>query len=105
MKAGEYIDKVKADREQLRLENARLLEFAQRAKRAIGCCTIVGGEGTQMENEGFAQGLLYAVGEVSKNLRTMLGAPEKDFYLWLERQVDPNAEFVDGDGNKIEYPR
>ncbi len=58
-----------------------------------------------MENEAFAQGLLYAVGEVSKNLRTMLGAPDTDFFLWLERQVDPNAEFVDGEGNKIEYPR
>ncbi len=82
-------------------ENKRLLEFAHRTKRAITCCTCMGGQGEQMQDEGFVRGFLYAVEQVSQNIRTMLSAPKERFYLWLERELDPTAKFVDGKANEI----
>ena len=105
MKAADYIDKVKAERNALRLENERLLALCHKMKKALTCCTIIGGEGGDIENDRFFVGWADAVQKVHANIKELMEMPKGEpFFLWMDRQVDPNIQFVDGDGNEIQYP-
>ncbi len=86
-------------------ENERLKALLRRATKAMYCCTIVGMGKEHDPASDFCKGVLYAIEAVNSNVWESLEAPNgKRDYMWWERQIDPDAKFVDGEGKEIQYP-
>lgn len=86
-------------------ENERLKALLRKASKAMYCCTIIGFGKEHDPASDFCKGTLYAIEAVNGNIWETLGAPDgKRSYMWWERQIDPTAKFVDGEGNEIQHP-
>lgn len=83
----------------LHKENERLKGLLRKATKALTCCTIMTFD---TEKEGVTA--LNAIGKVTMNIWRILESPDgKPNYIWWEKQIDPNVQFVNKDGSPYEY--